>query len=80
VLTDDGTLYLLMYVDVGLEGVMESYFTWSPSSLRSAPVGSITAEIMLDEGVGELVKVAKDGAIALIENLPDLGEAEGTST
>lgn len=49
-LFDDGALVPHLMVDVGLEGVMQTSFNWH-RPLASAPMGSVEAERILEEGV-----------------------------
>jgi serine/threonine protein kinase len=52
-LFNDGDLQLRLMVHVGPQGVMGTDFDWVLDE-RSAPVGSVEAEKMLDDGVREL--------------------------
>jgi len=73
-LVNDGDLLLNLWVFVGPEGVMGMDFNWQPP-LASAPVGSIEAERMLEEGVGQLAEALVEGLRVLVEKLPG-GDAE----
>lgn len=75
-LFDDGTLHLYLVVDVGPERTMGNYFHWTLKQPASAPVGSVEAERMLDDGVRELANAVKQGVEVFVDRLPDLG---GTS-
>ena len=68
-LISNGSLIVRTLIDVGLKGVMQSYFTWMPQE-RSAPVGSVEAEKMLADVVQELSDALKDGIEAFVEHLP----------
>jgi serine/threonine protein kinase len=69
-LFDDGTLRLLLMVFVGPEGVMGTYFD-SQLEVRSAPVGSVEAEKMLEDGVRDLSDALKTGIDVFIEKQPE---------
>jgi hypothetical protein len=69
-LISDGSLKLHLMVHVGPEGVFGNYFNWQFAE-RSAPVGSVEAEKMLEEGVDELSNALKEGVDAFVEHLPD---------
>ncbi|MDQ3879349.1 MAG: protein kinase [Actinomycetota bacterium] len=69
-LRDDGVLLLHLMVDVGLEGVMSTFFHWQ-SDEHSAPAGSIEAEKMLELGVAELSDALRQGIDVFVENVPD---------
>lgn len=73
-LIEDGTLRLHMLVLVGPEGVFGTDFSWRPNT-RSAPVGSIEAEKMLEDGVKDLARALEDAIDVLVENLPDTNHA-----
>lgn len=73
-LFSDGTLVLLLMVDVSPEGVMGNHFLWR-FDYRSAPVGSVEAEKMIDDGVRQMTEALKQGVEVFIEQLPD---ASGT--
>lgn len=72
-LLDDGSLVLHLMVHVGHEGVMGTNFIWQlpVGSIRSAPVGSVEAEQMLDDGVRALAEAVKQGIDVFVEELPD---------
>ena len=67
-LRDNGHLMLQTMVDVGLEGVWGTDFQFR-SELHTAPVGSVEAEKMLEDGVAELAKALKEGIDALLVRL-----------
>jgi serine/threonine protein kinase len=69
-LFDDGTLRLLLMVHVGPEGVMGTYFD-SQLEIRSAPVGSVEAEKMLEDGVRDLSEALKAGVDVFVEKQPE---------
>jgi serine/threonine protein kinase len=69
-LIDNGDLVLHLMVHVGPEGVLGSSFNWHPEA-RSAPVGSIEAEKMLDDGVTELAEAVREGAEVFVDELPE---------
>jgi hypothetical protein len=72
-LFDDGGLVLHLMVDVGLEGVMQTSFNWN-RPVASAPVGSVEAERMLEDGVRDLADSLREGIDVFVEQLPDAGE------
>lgn len=67
-LLNDGRLVLHLMVDVGLEGVMATFFNWR-SELYTAPVGSVEAEKMFQDGVAELAAELTKGIDMLLEHL-----------
>lgn len=68
-LFSDGSFLLRLWVFVGPEGVMGSYFDWQwPETL--APVGSIEMERVLENGVAELAQNLKRGVDVFVEHLP----------
>ena len=69
-LFNDGDLQLRLMVHVGPQGVMGTDFDWVLDE-RSAPVGSVEAEKMLDDGVRELTDALKRGVEVFADNLPD---------
>jgi hypothetical protein len=69
-LFDDGTLRLLLMVHVGPEGVMGTYFD-SQLEIRSAPVGSVEADKMLEDGVRDLSDALKTAVDVFVERQPD---------
>jgi serine/threonine protein kinase len=69
-LFDDGTLRLLLMVHVGPEGVMGTDFD-SRLEVRSAPVGSVEAEKMLEIGIRDLSEALKTGIDVFVEKQPD---------
>ena len=73
-LMEDGTLRLHMLVLVGPEGVFGTDFSWQPN-MRSAAVGSIEVEKMLEDGVRDLAKALEDAIDVFVEKLPDTNHA-----
>lgn len=71
-LYDDGKLYLLLMVHVGPEGTMGSYFD-SQIEIRSAPVGSVEQEKMLEDGVRDLADALRAAIDVFVENQPETG-------
>jgi hypothetical protein len=69
-LRDDGLILLHLMVDIGLEGVMETFYHWEMDA-RSALAGSIEAEKMLEAGVDELSAALKQGIDVFVEHVPD---------
>jgi serine/threonine protein kinase len=69
-LFDDGTLRLLLMVFVGPEGVMGTDFD-SQLEVRSAPVGSVEAEKMLEDGIMDLSEALTAGIDVFVEKQPD---------
>jgi serine/threonine protein kinase len=65
----DGRLLLRMMVHVGPEKTLGGYFTWQ-SDDKSAPVGTVEAEKMLEDAVSKLLDNLKQGVDVFIENLP----------
>jgi len=57
-------------VHVGPEGVMGTDFD-SQLEIRSAPVGSVEAEKMLEDGVRDLSEALKAGVDIFVEKQPD---------
>jgi hypothetical protein len=52
---------------------MGSYFHWTLKQPASAPLGSVEAEHMLDNGVRELTDSVKQRVEVFVDRLPDLG-------
>jgi len=69
-LFDDGALRLLLMVFVGPEGVMGAYYD-SQLPIRSAPVGSVEAEKMLEDGMRDLSEALKTGIDVFVDKQPD---------
>jgi hypothetical protein len=65
----DGTLLLRLMIHVGPVGVMGTYFDWQ-SEERSASVGSVEAEKILEDGIRELSEALKQGVDVFVEHLP----------
>ena len=70
-LLDDGSLLLQMLVLVSPDRVMGQHYSWTPTELAKAPVGTIEAERMLDDGVRELALAVHAGVAALVDAIPD---------
>lgn len=68
-LLSDGRLEMYLMVHVGPEGVMGTYHTWQSQGVP-APVGSVEAEKMLEDGVGELSEALKRAVDIFVEHLP----------
>lgn len=69
-LLEDGSLVLHLMVHVGPNGVMVTNYNWH-RPVTSAPVGTIEAEKMLEEGVRELAVAVRAGIEILVEELPE---------
>ncbi len=72
-LLDDGSLVLHLMVDVGPDGVMATNFNWHPSAC-SAPVGTVEAEQMLEDGVRGLTDALREGIGVFVDQLPGDGQ------
>lgn len=72
-LLDDGMLLLHLMVNVGLEGVMQTSFNWH-RPVASAPVGSVEADRMLEDGARELAEALREGIDVFVDQLPDASE------
>ena len=68
-LFSDGDFVLRLWVHVGPEKTMGSFFDWQSPDL-SAPVGSVELEKMLQDGVAELAQGLRQGVEAFVEHLP----------
>ena len=68
-LTDEGDLLFRAYIDVGPEGVMGSDFRWEREA-ASAPVGSVEAERMLEQGVEQLAEKLREGMAVFVSEAP----------
>ena len=73
-LVDDGSLLLHLMVHVGPEGVMGTDYNWH-RPVASAPVSTVEAERMLEDGVLALTDALKDGIAVLVDKLPDASSA-----
>jgi hypothetical protein len=71
-LFDDKELYLHLQVLVAPAATMGQAFSWQLQNPHHAPVGTIEAAKMLDDGIGQLFPAVQKGVEALIEALPDL--------
>ena len=69
-LVEDGSLRLHLLVLVGPEGVFGTEFSWQADT-RSAPVGSVEAEQMLEEGVRDLADALAKALDVFVDRLPD---------
>ena len=69
-LLDNGLVVLNLLLLVSPKATMGNYFNWQ-SGDRAAAVGSIEAEKMLEDAVGELTGALGQGIEAFIEHLPD---------
>lgn len=67
-LSDDGLLLLHMLVLVAPRRTMGNYFSWEPGE-RSAPVGSVEAEKMLEDSVRELTDALSKAVDVFIEHV-----------
>jgi hypothetical protein len=73
-LIEDGSLRLHMLVLVGPEGVFGTEFSWQADT-RPAPVGSVEAEKMLNDGVRDLAEALDKAIEVFVEKLPDTNQA-----
>jgi serine/threonine protein kinase len=69
-LLGDGRVVLNLLVLVSPKATMGSYFAWE-SGDRAAAAGSIEAEQMLGDAVGELSEALKQGIDVFVDSLPD---------
>ena len=69
-LFDDGTLRLHLMVQVGPEGIMGIDFDGRLKP-RSAPVGSVEAEKMFEDGVRDLSAALQEGVEVFVEKQPE---------
>ena len=69
-LFEDGMIQLRLMVHVGPQELMGTDFDWTLGE-TSAPVGSVEAEKMLEDGVRELTDALKRGVEVFVEKLPD---------
>jgi hypothetical protein len=65
----DGDLLVRVWVHVGREKTMGTFFDWQSPDL-SAPVGSVELEKILRDGVAELAQGLKQGVEAFVDHLP----------
>lgn len=68
-LAETGDLTFRTLVDVGLDGVLQTDFHWQ-SSDRTAPVGSVAAEKMLEEGIAELAEQLRAALDVFVDHAP----------
>jgi hypothetical protein len=73
-LTEEGQLILKALIDVGHDSLGGNDFHWQ-SEPRTAPVGSVQAERMLEEGVAELGEHLRAALEVFVERAP--GEGAG---
>jgi serine/threonine protein kinase len=73
-LLDNGLIGLNLLVLVSPKATMGNYFTWE-SGDRTAAVGSIEAEKLLEDAVRELTEALRQGIDVFVEHLP--GPADG---
>jgi hypothetical protein len=76
-LRDDGLILLHLLVLVAPQKVMGSYFAWE-SGERSAPVGSVEAEKMLEDAVSELSDALREAVEVFV--LPAAGVTANAPT
>jgi serine/threonine protein kinase len=69
-LFDDGVIQLRLMVHIGPQAVVGTYFDWTLGEM-SAPVGSVEAAKMLEDGIRELTDALKRGVEVFVEKLPD---------
>jgi serine/threonine protein kinase len=69
-LLGNGLIVLNLLVLVSPKATMGNYFTWE-SGDRSATVGSIEADQMLEDALGELSDALKQGIDVFVERMPD---------
>jgi hypothetical protein len=65
----DGEFLLRLWIFVGPQKVMGSFFNWQSPDM-SAPVGSVEMEKMLQDGIAELSQNLKQGVDVFVEHLP----------
>ncbi len=70
-LLDGGLLALHLMVHVGPDGVMATSYNWH-RPVTSAPVGTIEAEKMIEDGVRDLAEALRAGIEVLVEESPEL--------
>jgi serine/threonine protein kinase len=68
-LFSDGDLLVRLWVHIGREKTMGTFFDWQSPDL-SAPVGSVELEKMLQDGIAELAQGLQQGVEAFVEHLP----------
>jgi hypothetical protein len=69
-LFDDGVIQLRLMVHVGPQGLMGTDYDWTLGEM-SAPVGSVEAEKMLEDGIHELTAALTRGVEVFVDKLPD---------
>jgi hypothetical protein len=75
-LYDDGTIYLLLMVDVAAQKTFWNVFHWQPAETRSAQVGSVEARKMLEDEVREMTDAVRQAVELLVDHLPDQTAAD----
>ena len=68
-LTAEGDLIVRTYIDVGNPEVMGHAYLWQSEEYR-ATVGSVQADLMLQDAVGETGRNLEEGLEIFVENLP----------
>lgn len=68
-LTASGGLRMLAFVDVGLDGVMQTDYMWQRRDESTQPVGSLQAAQMLNVGMAEFAERVHQGLSTFVENL-----------
>lgn len=68
-LFSDGEFLLRLWIFVGPQKVMESFFNWQSPDM-SAPVGSVEMEKILQDGIVELSENLEQGVDVFVEHLP----------
>jgi hypothetical protein len=69
-LLDKSLIMLNLLVLVSAKAAMGNYFGWEAGD-RAAVVGSIEAEKMLNDALGELMEALRQGIDVFVEGLPD---------
>lgn len=69
-LLGEGSLVLHLMVHVGRDGVMATNYNWRPPA-ASAPVGTVEADQMLEDGIRELAAALREGIEVLVDQLPE---------
>lgn len=71
-LTADGTLIFRAFALVGHSRTLGSAYSWT-SEASEAPVGSVTSERMLEDGVALLAEKVHEGLAVFVAELPEAG-------
>jgi len=69
-LTSEGELIFRSYVDVGNPEVSGHVFNWHSQDHKAA-VGSVQADVMLQEAIDETARKLTEGLEAFVESLPE---------